>query len=258
MKRKTEESRWLEGGLSLKEVSQILGIPASTLRYWDKEGIVAFERNQQNDYRQVSLFTILDLLDVLDYREMDVPIDKIKQAPHMTTDELLSLLDKNRTELKAKIVKLQQTLCKIDLKEQALQRLKILEQRKPALVYRQMPTIYKVDLQDMDDVRKYLVPMQAADLLHANDLSYWRAGMITENSCGKILRSADIKPMPYLNGLLRFERNNRKENSSELFNLARSMGYCPQYTIFQFLAVANHPEYGLCDYHECWIELAEG
>ncbi|QLB18358.1 MerR family transcriptional regulator [Mannheimia granulomatis] len=255
MKRKTEESRWLEGGLSLQEVSKILGIPASTLRYWDKEGLVAFDRDQQNAYRQVSLFTILDLLDVLDYREMDVPICKIKQTPQMTADELLALLDENRIAQKNKIIKLQQILSKINLKEQALRRLQTLEQKKPTIVYRQMPAIYKVDLQDMDDVRKYLIPMQAADLLHADDAGYWMAGMWWENGCGKILRPADTQPMTYLNGLLRFERENRKENSNELFDLARKMGYRPQYVIFQFLAVARHPECGLCDYHECWIEL---
>lgn len=259
MKEKTEENRWLEGGLSLQEISKILGIPTSTLRYWDKEGLVAFKRNLQNDYRQVSLFTLLDLLDVLDYREMEMPISKIKQTPQMTTDELLALLNENRIDLQAKITQLQQTLVKIDLKEQALQRLKTLEQRKPTLVYRQMPPIYKVDLQNIDDVRKYLIPMQAADLLYADD-NYWTAGMWTENNSGKILRPADTQPKAYLHHLLRFARNakdNNDEAFDKLFNLAYEMGFRPQYVIYQFLATAVHPEYGLCDYHECWIVLVE-
>lgn len=255
--KKTEERRWLEGGLSLQEVSKILRVPASTLRYWDKEGLVAFERDQQNDYRRISLFTLSDLLDVLEYREMDVPINKVKQASQMTSDELLSLLDENRTVLQDKIAKLQQTLFKIDRKEQALQRLNTLKQKKPALVYRQMPPIYKVDLQDIEDVRKYLTLMQAADLLHTDDAAYWAAGMWTENGSGKILRPADTQPMPYLNGLLCFERENKKENCEELYRLARQIGYRPQYVIFQFLAAVHHPEQGLCDYHECWIELTE-
>lgn len=258
MKGKTEEDRWLEGGLSLQEISKILGIPTSTLRYWDKEGLVTFKRNLQNDYRQVSVFTLLDLLDVLDYREMEMPNSKIKQTPQMTTDELLALLSENRIELQAKITKLQQTLSKIDLKEWALQRLKTLEQRKPTLVYRQMPPIYKVDLQNKDDIRKYLAPMQAMDLLYADENSYWTAGMWTESSSGKILRPADTRPMPYLNGLLCFSRDPKQNNNEQfekLFNLAYEIGYRPQYVMFQFLTSAHHPEYGLCDYHECWITL---
>ncbi|MDD0824752.1 MerR family transcriptional regulator [Mannheimia sp. AT1] len=128
---KSKEQHWLEGGLSLKAVSNILDIPTSTLRYWDKEGLVAFNRNWQNDYRQVSVNTLLELLDVLDYREMDVPIGKIKQIPQMTTNDLSQLLAENRAVLQGKIAKLEQTLAKIDLKEQALARLKELEQTEP-------------------------------------------------------------------------------------------------------------------------------
>ena len=117
---KSKEQHWLEGGLSLKAVSNILDIPASTLRYWDKEGLVAFERNWQNYYRQVSVNTLLELLDVLDYREMDMPIGKIKQIPQMTTNDLSQLLAENRAVLQGKIAKLEQTLAKIALKEQAL------------------------------------------------------------------------------------------------------------------------------------------
>lgn len=72
------------------------------------------------------------------------------------------------------------------------------------------------------------------------------------NGSGKILRSADTQPMPYLNALLRFGRDN--DNSEEVFEPSHKLGYRPQYVIFQFLGVARHSEYGLCDYHECWIE----
>lgn len=254
---KTADMHWLEGGLSLKAVSKILNIPASTLRYWDKEGLVAFERNWQNDYRQVSVNTLLDLLDVLDYREMDVPIGKIKQIPQMTTGDLSQLLAENRAVLQGKIAKLEQTLAKIDLKEQALQRLKALEQTEPTLIYRQMPPVYRVDLQDTDEVKKYLVPFQSADLLHADNPDHWQAGMWTENRSGEVLRTADRQPMPYLNGLLRFGRDGR-DNSARFISLAYKMGYRPQYIVVQYLAAAHHPEYGLCDYHECWVELVAG
>ena len=172
----------------------------------------------------------------------------------MTTNDLSQLLAENRTVLQEKIAKLEQTLAKIDLKEQALARLDELEQTEPTLVYRQMPTIYRVDLQDTDEVKKYLVPFQTADLHLAADPNHWQAGMWAENRSGEILRPADCQPMPYLNGLLRFGRDG-SDNREQFIRLANEMGYRPKRVISQYLTAAYRPDYGLCDYQECWVEL---
>ncbi|WP_133544172.1 MerR family transcriptional regulator [Mesocricetibacter intestinalis] len=42
----------------LDQVAKLLNIPTSTLRYWDKQGLIRFERNRQNQYRQISLHNL--------------------------------------------------------------------------------------------------------------------------------------------------------------------------------------------------------
>lgn len=256
-KENISDMHYFKNGLSLKTASEMLGIPASTMRYWDKEGLVTFERNQQNDYRHVSPNTLLDLIDVLDYREMEIPLSKIKQIPQMAADELLALLDENRVELQAKIKNLQKTLAKIDLKEQALKRLNILEKRKPTLVYRQMPPIYKVDLRNTEDVKKSLVPFQSASLFRADNKYDWKAGIWTKNSNGEVIRPADKQPMPYLNGLMYVGRETNDGNADKLIYLAKKLGYRSQYVIYQYLGTIRHPNLGLCDFHEYWMEIVQ-
>lgn len=242
--------------LNLKDVAKILDVPASTLRYWDKQGLVNFERNWQNDYRLVSLDTLLNLLDVLDYREMDIPIERIKQTSQMNLAELQHLLNESEANLQENIAKMQQTVAKIRQRQQALDRIHTLENRQPTLIYRQMPAIYRVNLLEQQDVKNYFAPMQAADLLHSAKPEQWLSGMWAENQCGEQLRPADSHSMPYLNGLLRFGRDD-KDNRAELLNIAYMMGYRPNQIITQYLAAVHHPEFGLCDYFECWVELLE-
>ncbi|WP_147284940.1 hypothetical protein [Suttonella indologenes] len=68
-----------------------------------------------------------------------------------------------------------------------------------------------------------------------------------------LLRSADAAPMPYLHGLLCFGRDGR-HNLEALLEWADADGEAA-HVIAQYLCTARHADYGLCDYHECWIAL---
>ena len=44
----------------IKDAARYLGIAASTLRYWENEGLVQAGRNEANDYRQYSLHDLIE------------------------------------------------------------------------------------------------------------------------------------------------------------------------------------------------------
>lgn len=48
----------------IKDISEIYGIPKSTLRYWDSEGLIHFNREPSNSYRQFDLKTIMNVGDI--------------------------------------------------------------------------------------------------------------------------------------------------------------------------------------------------
>lgn len=245
----------LEKGMNLKEVSDLLGIPSSTLRYWDKEGLVKFERDWQNDYRKVSTDTLMTLLDIRDLREMDISIDKIKLTAQMNVDELSKLMNESQADIQQKIFRLQQTLEKIQQKQATLQRIKQLENTPPTLVFKQMPTVYRVDFQNRSELFLYLTLMQSVDILSTEEPNLWFSGTWTPTHQSIILREADHRPMPYLHGLLCIQRDNMQDNLDTLVNLAYEIGYRPKQIISQYLSAAFHKTLGPCDYHECWVEL---
>lgn len=243
--------------LRFSDVAKMLEIPASTLRYWDKEGLVRFERRLNNDYRQVSRNTLMTLLDVLDYRNMGISIEQIKQTPHMQLADLQALLAESEQALRENMRRMEETLAKIRIKTQALQQAQRLADAAPERISLQLPAIYAADLNNAAEIKHYLAPMQGVDVLRAGEGAEWRAGLWaprdTLRQGGKLLRPADAAPMPYLHALLYFGRDGRN-NLKQLLELAGAGG-SPRQVIAQYLGTARDAAYGLCDYHACWIAL---
>lgn len=247
------DSVLIEQLLTLHNVTKILNVPASTLRYWDKQGLVRFERHWQNDYRQISAETLLRLLDVIALREMNVPIEQIKQSEQMSDAERLALFARTKNELTDEIRRLRQTIAKLDYRTQTLTRLMQLKQQAPTVRQRQFEAIYHVDLRDMDDVQNHLAPQQGIEIFSFDDNDDWRVGMFLPSKVKQLLRERDPQPRNYLNGLLWFAADGGC-NCDEILAYAQRHGYRPGKVICQRLSSDYHAG-KLCTYYECWLEL---
>ena len=59
------------------EFSKKLGIPVSTIRYYDRQGITRSDRNEVNNYRDFDGVDALDIYNALLLRSFDVKLEKI-------------------------------------------------------------------------------------------------------------------------------------------------------------------------------------
>ena len=64
---------------TIKQVSQMLSLPASTIRYYDKEGLLPFVKRTETGYRVFddNDITMLKIIECL--KLTDMPIKDIKQ-----------------------------------------------------------------------------------------------------------------------------------------------------------------------------------
>lgn len=60
------------------EVANILGVSADTIRYYEKMGIVFSHKDETNGYRYFTASDIYALLDVLFYRNLDIPVEEVR------------------------------------------------------------------------------------------------------------------------------------------------------------------------------------
>lgn len=93
---------------TLREISRLLQIPKPTLLYWEKEGLIHFERDPGNNYRRVTPAALFELDQAVLYRNMEIPIRQIRQIPHMALSELEELFGRSNQQLEAKISTLRQ------------------------------------------------------------------------------------------------------------------------------------------------------
>lgn len=106
----------------ISQVAANMGVRASTLRFWESEGLVTFERNGENNYRTPSLQNLLQVFDVVLYRSLDMPIEKIKSYFGADLDAMQALLNDDLNAVADKIAALQHTAQRIREREKAVSR----------------------------------------------------------------------------------------------------------------------------------------
>ncbi|MGM9905744.1 MerR family transcriptional regulator [Lactobacillus sp.] len=103
-------------GYTIKEVSKMTGIPSTTLRYYDKEGLLPYLERRESGYRvfNESDLTMLQIVDCL--KSTGMPIKDIKQFSKWAQEgdsslqERYDLFLKRKEVVEEQIADLQKTL----------------------------------------------------------------------------------------------------------------------------------------------------
>lgn len=105
---------------SIKEVADILGLPASTIRYYDKQGLLPFVERSDSGYRRFSESDIelLKLIECL--KKTNMPIKDIRQFTawlqqgDASIEQRQQMFLERRRAVEEQIEQLQETLKVID------------------------------------------------------------------------------------------------------------------------------------------------
>jgi DNA-binding transcriptional MerR regulator len=99
---------------TVKQISKIAGVTARTLHYYDEIGLLKPGRIGENGYRYYSDESLLQLQQILLYREMDLPLDQIKHILQTRDFDPIHSLEIHRYELKRKIIHLEELIATVD------------------------------------------------------------------------------------------------------------------------------------------------
>ena len=105
---------------SIKEVADILGLPASTIRYYDKQGLLPFIERSDSGYRRFSE-NDLELLRIIEcLKKTNMPIKDIRQFTawlqqgDASIEQRQQMFLERRRAVEEQIEQLQETLKVID------------------------------------------------------------------------------------------------------------------------------------------------
>ncbi len=95
---------------TIKQLSKMAGVTPRTLHYYDEIGLLKPSRVGENGYRYYGEEALLQLQQILLYRELDLPLEDIKRILGRRDFDVLSALEQHRGELARRIQRLERLI----------------------------------------------------------------------------------------------------------------------------------------------------
>lgn len=99
---------------TVKQLSRLAGITPRTLHFYDEIGLLKPSRVGDNGYRYYEEEALLRLQQILFYRELDIPLERIKTIMGRRDFEVLGALESHKTELRKRIARLERLIGTVD------------------------------------------------------------------------------------------------------------------------------------------------
>lgn len=99
---------------SIKEIADLAGVTTRTLRYYDQLGILVPAEIANNGYRFYDRKNLLELQQVMFFRELDVPIKDIQHMVNQPDYHPVSALEKHRGGIITQVERLNKLLDTLD------------------------------------------------------------------------------------------------------------------------------------------------
>nr|WP_288657793.1 MerR family transcriptional regulator [uncultured Enterococcus sp.] len=97
---------------TIGEVSELLNVPKSTIRFWDEQGLIHSLRHEENGYRMFNIDDIFQIYDINFYRKLDVPIKQMKNLYGKTIEEHYATIAETEQRIKQEKISLQKNMKK--------------------------------------------------------------------------------------------------------------------------------------------------
>ena len=101
-------------GYTVKQLAKLSGVSVRTLHHYDEIGLLKPAQRTEAGYRLYGRNELLRLQQILFYRELDIPLEKIREALDEPDFDLVASLEFHRGELLKRSQRLEQLLSTID------------------------------------------------------------------------------------------------------------------------------------------------
>ena len=142
-------------GYSIGEVADLLQVATSKLRHWEAMDLFSVEK-QPNHYRCYDMADVVNIAEVLTYRELGFPISRIEEMRRADVADYEQLLHISRAELHKKLEEYRSILKRMDRQRAAVRDLKKLDAGWPRAEAVPFERVVKFDYSDAVNIRRYI------------------------------------------------------------------------------------------------------
>ncbi|MGM9902428.1 hypothetical protein A5844_000817 [Enterococcus sp. 10A9_DIV0425] len=246
---------------TIGEVSELLNIPSSTIRYWDAEGLIKTTRHEENDYRLFDIDDIYQIYDINFYRNLNIPLKQMKNLYKKTLTEFYETLAETEERLITEQNLLKKKLEEIHARKEQLKRM--IDSENTGFQKEKIPfeAIVVMDSEDILSSKEYLKNSSSFAIVWDRKISEEPLyGFFIEKK-NKIIPSSkkvwqNDRKVTYIRFLLKVESNNLTNNNlHEVKEKLEKQGYLTGKVVGQYLLtnVTERGEY--FEYYHAWIEV---
>lgn len=244
---------------TIDKISKLFDIPKSTLRYWENEGLISSIRNSENDYREYTTDNLIEICDIKFYRNLNLPIKKLKNIWQMDIIDNENLLTESKMEIQNKINDLNNTLSKINRSLKKIQLFKELKENPYSISTPKFNKIIYLHLSETENVLEYIrnqhILSFVTDINNYNVKDYgtinFNNSMNSFNSKQKVLWESDNNNHNYITCLLPVKNDIIDKNSLDKhLDYIYSIDHKPGIILAQYLISDKN-----YDYFQAWIEI---
>jgi DNA-binding transcriptional MerR regulator len=102
------------GMFTVKQLSKLAGITPRTLHYYDQIGLLKPAQVGENGYRYYDEQAVLRLQQILLYRELEIPLEQIRQILGSRDFDALGALETHRAELRRRIARMERLVVTVE------------------------------------------------------------------------------------------------------------------------------------------------
>ena len=102
---------------TIGEIAQILDIPASTLRFWERKNLFHIEKGE-NSYRRYTTTDLIHIADIMFYRTLGIPVKQVNNFAETSLQEYGSALEMSQKQLDEQIQAFAQMQRRIQLQKE--------------------------------------------------------------------------------------------------------------------------------------------
>lgn len=244
---------------TIGEIAKLFQVPASTIRYWEDKEIFSSKRNDENDYREYTIQTTIELMDVVFYRNLNVPIQKMKHFNRLSPEDIYAILLDTEIKVQRELADLERKSKGIAQRKEQLESLFTLKERGYKQEELNIKKIVPFDMTNTEDMQVQLEHLANFVLYKENNKDeVLQMGLVVKDDYKKneLWKENTSKESTYFTCLLEcdsedFEKNNFSEHVEEM----RKRGYQIKRVIAPYVATASENNKKATDYYKAWLEV---
>lgn len=246
---------------SVSQAAKFIGVPASTLRYWERQGLFSPDRNPGNSYREYSLYELIAAADISFLRQLGLSLEEVRRYGRSEVEEMEEMLssaqrsvDERIEELKrmARRLEEQRRSCRIAVERKGCP----LEASEP-----DFPMLFAADYAraehwrfGIEDPRRYGIMVEKDGFL--------ADGLVLipgDEEIEQAFQDMDVlwvrnPEKAYWCGLLTVAMNGEGTDAERLFDEAKALGMDPERVVGRLLVTVPGDNEDRMDVYLAWVE----